>query len=54
MTSIQIMLYVVGAMSVIAFVWATLDARRQKTKHRNSPPGASPEKPDLSPPEPIA
>ena len=36
MTSIQIMLYVVGAMSVVAFVWATLDARRRKAKSRNS------------------
>ena len=37
MTSIQIMLYVVGALSVIAFVWATVDARRRRTKR--SPPG---------------
>ena len=36
MTSIQIMLYVVGAMSIIAFVWATVDARRRKTKRKQS------------------
>jgi len=36
MTSIQIMLYVVGAMSVIAFVWATVDARRRKTRRKQA------------------
>ena len=35
MTSIQIMLYVVGALSVIAFVWDTVDARRRRTKRRH-------------------
>ena len=36
MTSIQVMLYVVGAMSIIAFVWATVDARRRKAKRKQS------------------
>ena len=30
MTNIQIMLCTVGALSIVAFVWATLDARRRK------------------------
>ena len=36
MSNIQLMLYAVGALSVIAFVWATLDARRRNAKRNNS------------------
>lgn len=36
MTNIQLMLYSVGAMSIIAFAWATLDARRRKAKRNKS------------------
>ena len=34
MSNIQIMLYTVGALSIIAFVWATLDARRRRAKRK--------------------
>ena len=34
-TTIQVMLYVVGAMSVVAFVWTTLAARRRRAKRRH-------------------
>lgn len=36
MTNLQIMLYIVGAMSVIAFVWATVDARRRRAKRKGT------------------
>ena len=36
MTNIQIMLYTVGALSIVALVWATLDARRRNAKHKRS------------------
>ena len=35
-SNIQIMLYTVGALSIIAFVWATLDARRRRAKRNKA------------------
>ena len=34
MTNIQILLYTIGALSVIALVWATLDARKRKAREK--------------------
>ena len=36
MTNIQLILYSVGAMSIIAFIWATVDSRRRRAKRKNS------------------
>lgn len=32
MTDLQILLYVIGGLSVVALVWSAIDARRRKTK----------------------
>lgn len=32
MTDLQILLYVIGGLSIVALVWSTIDARRRKAK----------------------
>lgn len=36
MSNIQIMLYTVGALSVVALVWSALDARKRKAERNKS------------------
>ena len=32
MTDLQILLYVIGGLSIVALVWSAIDVRRRKTK----------------------
>ena len=32
MTDLQILLYVIGGLSIVALVWSTIDVRRRKAK----------------------
>ena len=34
MTDLQILLYVIGGLSIIALVWSTIDVRRRKAERR--------------------
>ena len=34
MNDLEILLYIIGGLSVVALVWSTIDARRRKSRER--------------------